>query len=120
MMVENVNETVDFYREVLGFNLVMTVPDSGAFDWALVKREEVEVMFQARASLTEEVPLFKDKPVGGALTFFIRMQGVEDLYRQIHPKVNVVQDLHTTFYGTREFAIQDCNGFVLTFAEPNP
>ena len=117
MMVEDVNQTVDFYRDVLGFNLVMTVPDSGRFDWALVQHDEVEVMFQARASLTDEVPVLKDKPLGGALTFFIDTDNVEALYEQVRSRVTIVQDLHDTFYGTREFAMQDCNGFILTFAE---
>ncbi len=116
-MVENVAETVAFYRDVLGFTLVMNVPESSPFDWALMKHGEVEVMFQARASLIKEVPLFKGMPLGGALTFYIDMQGVEALYEQIRAQVQVVQDLQTTFYGTREFAIVDCNGFILTFAE---
>ncbi len=117
MMVENVNETVNFYRDVLGFNLVMNVPDSGSFDWALMKRGEVEMMFQARASLTEDLPLFKELPLGGALTFYIDMRGVDALYDQIRSQVTVVRDPQTIFYGTREFTIEDCNGFILTFAE---
>ena len=119
MMVENVAETVAFYRDLLGFNLVMTVPENTPFVWALMQRDEVEVMFQERASLTEEIPLFKGMPLGGALTFYIDMQGVEALYEKIRAQVQVVQDLRTTFYGKREFAIQDCNGFILTFAEGN-
>ena len=117
MMVENVAETVAFYRDVLGFTLIMSVPEDHPVDWALMQRGEVEVMFQARASLTEEVPLFEGLPIGGALTFYIDMQGVEALYQQIRAQVQVVQDLQTTFYGKREFAIADCNGFILTFAE---
>ena len=117
MMVENVAETVAFYRDVLGFNLVMTVPENTPFVWALMQRDEVEVMFQERASLTEEVPLFEGMALGGALTFYIDMQGVEALYEKIRAQVQVVMDLKTTFYGKREFAIQDCNGFILTFAE---
>ena len=117
MMVENVAETVAFYRDVLGFTLIMSVPENNPVDWALMQRGEVEVMFQARASLTEEVPLFEGMPLGGALTFYIDMQGVEALYEQIRTQVQVVQDLHSTFYGKREFAITDCNGFILTFAE---
>ena len=117
MMVEDVNATVEFYRDVLGFNLVMTVPDSGRFDWALVKRDEVEVMFQTRASLSDELPLFEGQAIGGALTFYIKMDGVEELYETLRPRVTVVKDLNPTFYGTREFSIQDCNGFILTFAE---
>ncbi|HMB90278.1 MAG TPA: VOC family protein [Rhodothermales bacterium] len=117
MMVEDVNQTVDFYRDVLGFNLVLTVPDSGQFDFALVKHDEVEVMFQSLASLTDEVPVFKEKPAGAGLMFFIDVDDVEALYEEVHSRVTIVKDLHDTFYGTREFAMQDCNGFILTFAE---
>ncbi len=117
MMVENVDETVDFYRDVLGFHLVMNAPEQNPYAWALVKRDDVEMMFQARTSLTEEYPLFEGRPIGGALTFYIDMKDIETLYEKIHAQVHVVQDLQTTFYGKREFAIKDCNGFILTFAE---
>ncbi len=46
---------------------------------------------------------------------------VEDLNRTFRAKANklvIVQDLNTTFYGMREFTIRDCNGYLLTFAEP--
>lgn len=49
--------------------------------------------------------------------FYIDIHGVEALYEQVRSQVTVVQAPHTTFYGTREFTIQDCNGFILTFAE---
>lgn len=117
MMVEDVNETITFYRDILGFDLVMTVPDSGRFDWALVRRGEVEVMFQTRASLAEDLPQFKERPIGGALTLYIDMQDIDALYEHVHGRVDVVKDLETTFHGTREFTIQDPNGFALTFAE---
>ena len=29
----------------------------------------------------------------------------------------IVVDLNTTFYGTREFAMKDCDGYLLIFAE---
>lgn len=117
MMVEDVNATVEFYRTVLGFDLVMTVPDSGRLDWALVQRDDVEMMFQARQSLVEDLPQFQDRPVGGALTFYLDVEGVEGLYERLRANVHVVKALHETFYGTREFAIEDINGFILTFAE---
>jgi lactoylglutathione lyase len=117
MMVEDVNATVDFYRDVLGFDLVMTVPDSGRFDWALVRRDGIEMMFQTRASLSGDLPAFADRPLGGALTFYLDVEGIDALYRQLQARVAVVKELHETFYGTREFAIEDVNGFILTFAE---
>ncbi len=118
MMVEDVNTTIDFYRDVLGFELVVNVPEEGAFDFALVRRDGVEVMFQSRASLAADLPAFAARPAGGALTFFyLDVEGVEALYEQLRTRTTVVKDLHETFYGTREFAVEDCNGFILAFAE---
>jgi len=117
LMVEDVNRTTTFYKDVLGFELLATQPESGQFDWAMMKRNDVEMMFQARASLTGELPLFKHKAIGGSLTFYIDIDGVEGLYANLKDKVTIVQNMHTTFYGAQEFAIQDCNGYILTFAE---
>ena len=117
LMVEDVNETVQFYQEVLDFELVMTVPENGQFDWAMMKRRDVALMFQARASLTKEIPALEGIKIGGSLTFYIDMEGLNEFYARIKSKVRIVQDLHSTFYGTQEFSIQDCNGFILAFAE---
>ncbi len=116
-MIEDVNGTIAFYRDVLGFELVMSVPAEGPLDWALMKRGDAEVMFQARAGLREALPLFADRAVGGALTFYIDTDDVAGLYERVRARVNIVKEMRHTFYGTREFSIEDCNGFTLTFAE---
>ena len=117
LMVEDVNGTIDFYTNILGFEVLATVPETGQFNWAMLKQGNVEIQLQVRASLSEEIPSFRDKPIGGALTLYIGMDGIQELYERLKDKVTIVQDMHTTFYGTREFAIGDSNGFVLSFAE---
>ncbi|MDX1546150.1 MAG: VOC family protein [Rhodothermales bacterium] len=117
MMVDDVNATVAFYRDVLGFDLVMTVPDRGRLDWALLRRGGAEVLFQDRQRLADELPVFAERPVGGALTFYFNLDGIDGLYEQVRGRLPLVQDLRPTFYGTREFSVQDNNGFILTFAE---
>lgn len=119
LMVENVNRTVEFYRDVLGFEVTATVPEDGIFGWANTRNGAVEIMFQARLSLEEEIPLLKDRPVGASLSFYIDAgDQVTTLYEQLKDKVQLAQDLHTTFYGATEFAIVDCNGYILAFAGP--
>jgi uncharacterized glyoxalase superfamily protein PhnB len=116
LMVDNVNETVDFYQKILGFKLVMSVPQEGVFNWAMVQCGEVSLMFQERKNIIAEYPLLKDTPMGGGLTFYIKVGDVKGLYEKIKKQVNIVVDLHKTFYGAEEFAIGDNNGFILTFA----
>jgi lactoylglutathione lyase len=117
LMVEDVNDTVAFYQDVLGFALLASVPEEGQFNWAMMQHDAVEIMFQSRASLTEDVPLFKDKAIGGSLTLYIDVEDIKGLYRQVQNRVTILHEMTTTFYGTREFTIQDCNGYVLTFAQ---
>ena len=117
LMVEDVNRTIAFYTGVLGFESLTTVPEQGQFDWGMMKSEGVEIMFQARSSLGEDIPALADAAIGGSLTFYIEVAGLMALYERLKGQVEIVQDLHTTFYGTQEFTFQDCNGYILAFSE---
>jgi len=127
LMVGNVNEALDFYEQVLGFRLVLGVPegtqqivttrDGGTpLGFAILKRDEVELMLQSQQSLAAELAEFKKRPVGGALTLYLQVANARELYERIKDRVTIVKDLHTTFYGAAEFYIRDRNGYVLTFA----
>ena len=52
LMVEDVNETVTFYQDVLGFALLASVPEEGQFNWAMMQHDAVEIMFFAARSIT--------------------------------------------------------------------
>ena len=127
MMVENVNNTVNFYNSVFGFEFVMGVPENGQnivtskqdnqiLNFALIKCGNIEMMFQSRKSLADEIPEFDNISIGGSLTFYIDVEDVKQLYSVLKNKVKIIKDIQTTFYGKQEFSIQDCNGYILTFA----
>jgi len=128
LMVEDVNRTVEFYQEVLGFEFVRgvieelqeiltTYQQDRSLDYAMMKCGNVEVMFQAKRSLAEALPLLRGKEIGGTLARYMELDSVSELYARIKDKVTIVKGLHTTFYGMQEFYIEDCNGYILTFAE---
>ncbi len=43
---------------------------------------------------------------------------VDDLYRRLKDRVQVVVDVYDALYGMREFIIRDFNGFWITFGQP--
>lgn len=119
LIVEEMDTTIGFYRDVLGFEVLMTTPEKEPFDWAMMKKGSAAIMFQTRQSLGGEMAAFKKMPVGGSFTLYINVANLEDLYQTIKGKVTVEKPLYDTFYGTREFAIRDCNGYMMVFAENN-
>jgi len=116
LMVENVNSTVEFYKNHLGFELVMNAPDLGQFDWAMMKSGNFEIMFQAAASIGNDLADLKGRKVGGTLTLYIDVEDIKKFRSSLKNDVSIVKDLQKTFYGTEEFTIKDLNGYYLTFA----
>ncbi|MDO5979336.1 VOC family protein [Flavivirga spongiicola] len=117
IMVKNVNATLDYYTKRLGFKLVDTNPESGQYEWGYVMFDNVGLMFQEEKSLKDEYKELEPQNVGGALTFYIRIENINDLYKKIVDGVKIIKPMNKTFYGTNEFAIMDLNGFILTFSE---
>lgn len=120
MMVTDVNETLNYYKEILGFNIIDTNPESGKLEWGFVMLDNVGLMFQEEKSLKNEYPELNIFNAGGGLTFYIRIENINAFYKKIKNNVKIIKPMNTTFYGTNEFAIIDINGYILTFSEtPN-
>ncbi len=117
LIAADVNRSVDFYTRELGFTLVASVPDTGTYNWAMVQRDTVTMMFQTLDSIHEDMPSLKITGKGSIGTFFIKMKGIDDLFASLKGKVEIPLDMRTTFYGMKEFAVKDPDGYLLVFAE---
>ena len=117
IMVQDVNETLDYYKTKLGFTIIDTNPESGQYEWGYVMLDNVGIMFQEEQSLKTEYKEIEPLKVGGALTFYIRVKDINNYLEQLPKDINLVKPLNRTFYGTNEFALMDLNGFILTFSE---
>jgi len=126
LAVRDIRESIAYYRDILGFTLLMAVPedkssfapvldDAKRYLFAMVQSGGVEIMLQQEESLREDVSDFFSQ-IGASVTLYIRVDDVDKLYETIAPKVDVVREIETTWYGMREFYIRDVNGYVLGFA----
>ena len=118
LMVNDVEETIEYYTDILGFTLLRTVPEQGKLDWAMVKQNDVLMMFQSAKSLKNDLPRLKGEKPGGGLTFYIKVDDITQLHAQLSEnEAEIIAELEKTFYDTLEFSIVDVNGYVLTFSE---
>lgn len=120
LVVHHVNETVEYYIKNFGFSLLASVPETGTFNWAMIMRDGVTLMFQSRESIKEDLPELNFNQTGSMGTFFIEVENLKELYQKCKEQVKIKNDWRTTFYGKNEFTIEDLNGFYLTFAEDVP
>ena len=123
LIVDDMERSTAFYRDVLGFSIVTTVPDAGPFVFVWLQRDGVSVFLNAKAGVGEGVPSLADRPIGGTNTLFMTIEadspeaGIDRLFQSIEGRATVVMPLNDQFYGMREFAIQDPDGYIVFFAQ---
>jgi catechol 2,3-dioxygenase-like lactoylglutathione lyase family enzyme len=117
LVVSDVAASVAFYRDVLGFSLGQTVPESAPYVFAIVQRDSIEIFLNAPDTAAAEYSTFKDRPLGGTLTLYTEVDNVRQAYEALKDRVHVVKPLETQWYGVTEFAFTDPDGYVITFAE---
>lgn len=117
-LVDNVDEVVRWYKDILGAKLQHSLPDTPPFEWVSLKLTDVEIMFAEKKAAqkwyTKAVSI-SGRPANFIAYFYV--ENINKLHDQIKSKVNVIMEPKDQYYGMREFAFQDPFGFVIIFAQ---
>lgn len=116
LLVEDLPKSLAFYRDTLGFQTEVVFPDVNSV-FAQVGKGSVHIKLYIRNEFEDEIPKLEKILMGGSFLIFIEAEGVEEYYKQLADKVVIVKPFHTTDYGSMEFTIEDCNGYLLCFSE---
>lgn len=117
LLVRDVRRSTEFYRDVLGFTMGQTVPDTEPYVFVWMKRDEVSVFLNDITAAAHDYPDAAARPPGGTATLFFTVTDVDAYHASVAPRTSVVMPLKTQFYGMREFAVTDPDGHIITFAE---
>jgi uncharacterized glyoxalase superfamily protein PhnB len=107
--VSDVRVTVNWYTAI-GFKLIRQNEQDGEINWAKLSFGNSELMLNAGGKPSTDNRREVD--------LYITTDNVDELSRRLKDRIPVVEDLHDTFYGMREFIIRDVNGFWVTFGQP--
>jgi|SRR5271166_3730437 len=118
LVVRDVEASLNFYRTALGFQLGFTVPDQPPYVFGSVTSGGVEIFFNDQKAVLEDYPALGAKPIGGSLTLFIEVEGIEGVLAAVQKSgAKITMPLKDQFYGMREFAFEDPEGWVVTIAQ---
>ena len=106
LTVTDIPATVDFYRQLLGFECSHQTEG-----WACLSRDGVELML---AMPNTHVPFERPQFTG---SLYLRCDNVDGMWELVKDKAEVVYPIEDFDYGMREFAIRDNNGYLLQFGQ---
>jgi lactoylglutathione lyase len=122
LIVKDVSASLKFYSEVLSLPAAITVPEQPPFVFASVTAGGIEIFFNQQENVaaepTEFAKEFAARPLGGSFTMFIEVEGIEEILARVQQhKARIVMPLQEMFYGMKEFAFLDPDGYIITIAE---
>ena len=106
--VPDVGKTADWYVSI-GFSLIEKYDDGEDVTFALLSLGQSQLMLNAGGKPSTAPRRDAD--------LYVYVDDVDALFQQIGDRGEIVEGLHDTFYGMREFIIRDINGFWLTFGQ---
>lgn len=114
MMCNDVQATIDFYCDVLGFEVSDRMDNVGASGWASLERGPVRIM------LASPTYIPSPQPTNGKLEevlFYFYTEDVVQLRNHIDEKGYPVSDFAVRFYQMKEIELIDPEGHVLIFGQ---
>jgi catechol 2,3-dioxygenase-like lactoylglutathione lyase family enzyme len=108
--VEDLGRTVAFYTRVLGFQVSVLWPDDQP-TFVILDRDAVSLGFFTPDALRGAVTI-------GTADLYIATEDVLAQHTIIKDVVPIEWGPEVYFYGRREFAVRDPDGYLLIFTEP--
>ena len=104
----NLDETIHFYTNALGFTCNNRNDDLG---WASLGRDGVEVML---SKPNEHMPFTGCTFTG---SFYIDTDDVDAAWDMVKDKAKICYEPESFEWGMREFAVYDNNGYIIQFGQ---
>jgi uncharacterized glyoxalase superfamily protein PhnB len=110
----NLDESIQFYRDILGFEIEEYYPDKENTSWVCVRIGD-DYLGIGKAFSDIHHKLHPRGVDGSGVQFYIRVEDVDEAYERYRRKVDIIDDIEDKPWGDREFTFKDPNGYLISF-----
>ena len=115
LMVESIEPCLPFWVDRLGFSKTVEVPHGDKLGFVILARDGVEVMYQTRASVQDDVAELANSPMRGSM-LYIDVEDIDAVENALKGIPRVIPR-RTTFYGADEVIVREPGGNSVAFAQ---
>ncbi|APR75600.1 Hypothetical protein A7982_00946 [Minicystis rosea] len=113
LIVDRIEDCLPFWIDRLRFEKTVEVPHERGLGFVILKRGDVELMLQSRASLRDDVPALAERAHRAVL--YLEVDDLAPIRTALDGWPTLVPE-RTTFYGAREIIVEDPAGNAVFFA----
>ncbi len=117
IVVDEIEGCLSFWTDRLGFEKTLELPEGSKLGFVILRKDDVEVMYQSRESVAKDVPALLPKQGGHPIGLFIEVSDVGAV-EQALSGFEVILPRRRTFYGMDEIGVREPGGNSVIFAQP--
>ena len=117
IVVDEIESCLPFWIDRLGFEKTVEIPEGSRLGFVILRKDDVEVMFQSRDSVQKDVPALVPQKGGHPIGLFVEVSDVAAVERALNG-VEVILPRRKTFYGMDEIGVKEPGGNPVIFAQP--
>jgi hypothetical protein len=117
LVVDEIEPCLPFWIDRLGFEKTTEVPEGSKLGFVILRKDDVEVMYQTRESVQKDVPALVPERGGRSIGLFIEVSDVGAIERAL-AGFDVILPRRKTFYGMDEVGVREPGGNSVIFAQP--
>jgi hypothetical protein len=117
LVVDEIEPCLPFWVDRLGFEKTAEVPEGAKLGFVILRKDDVEVMYQSRESVEKDVPAMLSARGGHQIGLFIEVSDVGAIERALEG-LDVILPRRKTFYGMDEVGVREPGGNPVIFAQP--
>ena len=112
--------SIRFYRDLLGFQVISTSSPGDEFDWALLERDDVQLMLNTAYERDERPPTPEPARVSAHrdTALFFGCPDVDAAYAHLHGHGLEIKPPTVAPYGMKQLYLLDPDGYNLCFQWP--
>jgi len=117
LVVRNVEASLKLYREILGLEKAISVPDESPYIFAAVSNGAVEIFFNDQKTVAAELPNLA-ATIGASLTLYMEVDSLQSVLERVQKAgAKISMPVTDQFYGMKEFGFEDVDGYTITIAQ---
>lgn len=108
--VADIDRAVGFYRTFFGFDIEDSYEEEGRTVWCWLMAGSAELMLQ-QLSADQQIRL--NPAIGQSWSIYVEVSDIDTVHNRLREGEFPVTDIAITSYGSREFLVEDLDGYQL-------
>jgi len=113
LAVRNMKETIEFYKNSLGFKVGMAFPDANNPEYVDLSKDGMVLMFIPAQNLG----IGREEKLGIGVNLYLQIDGdIDEYYDELKKRgVRIAVEIKDEPFGIRDFTVEDVDGYQMTF-----